>query len=296
MKTFRFLMTAIGIILLLFVSVCGMSTNYTTVQSGNWDDGSTWDSGIVPDATTNSIIILQNHVITLPSGSQTYNKIADIPGIRIDIYGEFRMENNRNINISCTDTVIIHEGGKIIRVPNGGTNSNSHFNIGETELFDINNNVNILESGTYTGVCKPLPIELIAFNAVIVADYINIHWSTASEENNDYFEILRSTDNINFETIAIIYGSGNSNQRIDYLYLDEIKHEINYYYQLKQVDYDGAFTVSNTIFIDYVNDKTLINIYTIGGIEIYKDPKELDLGLYIFEYKTHSKKVLILDQ
>lgn len=87
----------------------------------------------------------------------------------------------------------------------------------------------------------PLPVELLGFYAkVIDNEYVQLNWSTATEINNAGFELMRSTDGIHFETIAWIDGNGSSNEIHNYGYSDfEVSKGITYYYQLKQVDFNG---------------------------------------------------------
>jgi hypothetical protein len=85
-----------------------------------------------------------------------------------------------------------------------------------------------------------LPVELIDFNAICNDNTINVTWSTASEANNDYFLLERSTDLINWQSIATINGAGNSNSTINYSYSDNNASSGTYYYQLQQFDFDGT--------------------------------------------------------
>ena len=96
----------------------------------------------------------------------------------------------------------------------------------------------------------PLPIELISFYGKKDKAKNVLYWTTASETNNDYFTLLKSTDGINFEPIAKIESSGNSTQASDYIFEDEHPlPEINYY-QLQQTDINGQSSVSKTIAIN----------------------------------------------
>ncbi len=88
-----------------------------------------------------------------------------------------------------------------------------------------------------------LPVELISFNAKAVDNqYIQLDWATATEINNDGFEVLRSTNGIDFERIAWMDGHGNSTETNEYVFRDHgVNKGVNYYYQLKQIDYDGQY-------------------------------------------------------
>lgn len=102
-------------------------------------------------------------------------------------------------------------------------------------------------------VWSNLPISLESFDAKIIENYSQIEWSTLSEINNNYFEILHSTDGVNFKTIGIVYSkSSNSNSRLNY----ELKHlnpRLGFnYYRLKQYDFDGKFSFSDIKFVKFI--------------------------------------------
>jgi hypothetical protein len=88
-----------------------------------------------------------------------------------------------------------------------------------------------------------LPVELISFNAKAVDNqYIQLDWATATEINNDGFEVLRSTNGSDFERIAWMDGHGNSTETNEYVFRDHgVNKGVNYYYQLKQIDFDGQY-------------------------------------------------------
>lgn len=84
-----------------------------------------------------------------------------------------------------------------------------------------------------------LPVELIEFNGRYYNTGIKLYWSTASETNNDRFEILKSYDGFNYFKLTSITGRGNSNEIVEYEYVDYDVCDTIVYYKLKQIDYDG---------------------------------------------------------
>lgn len=119
-------------------------------------------------------------------------------------------------------------------------------------------------AGTYNYKCTPheafgmvgsftatpnLPVVLKGFSVSgTKANTALIQWSTATEENTDYFAILRSTDGVNYEQLTTVKAAGNSTQLQNYSYTDNNISNTNkyYYYSLKTVDKDGKYTVSST--------------------------------------------------
>ncbi len=80
----------------------------------------------------------------------------------------------------------------------------------------------------------PLPVELIHFQASCSQSQILLKWQTAQEFNNEYFEVQRSSDGWNFEAIETIAGAGNSEEPIEYEYIDAEAGNGAFYYRLKQ--------------------------------------------------------------
>jgi hypothetical protein len=106
------------------------------------------------------------------------------------------------------------------------------------------------------------PIDLLSFTAENADNAVIINWATASEFDNDLFEIERSTDAENFEVIASVPGAGYSNELINYSIKDADLLEGTVYYRLKQTDYNGAFTYSYIlpVTIGETNDIQISNI------------------------------------
>ncbi len=89
-----------------------------------------------------------------------------------------------------------------------------------------------------------LPIELISFDAKLKDNNVMINWATASEVNNDYFTVERSSDGKNFEALFTKRGAGNSTIKREYEANDPSPLEGYSYYRLKQTDFDGKFSYS----------------------------------------------------
>jgi hypothetical protein len=106
-----------------------------------------------------------------------------------------------------------------------------------------------------------LPIELLSFEAEeIDDDYVELSWVTASEINNDYFEVERSLDGVLWQPILTKDGAGNSSMVQNYLAYDRDPFVGYSYYRLKQVDFDGAFTRSAPVSV-YFNNPEMVSIY-----------------------------------
>lgn len=125
----------------------------------------------------------------------------------------------------------------------------------------------------------PLPVKLVSFSASVSQGQVNLDWETASELNNDYFQVQRSANGKEWEDLTKVNGSGNSNENIAYSAVDELPHNGTSYYRLKQVDFDGKYEYSivESVSVNYHN--TLFPNPTIGNVILtsHRDDNNLDL-------------------
>ncbi|SMD31780.1 Por secretion system C-terminal sorting domain-containing protein [Reichenbachiella faecimaris] len=94
-----------------------------------------------------------------------------------------------------------------------------------------------------------LPVELVSFSGKYDKNDIVLGWTTASELNNDRFEIEHSENGIDFHKIGQVTGVGTSNKKQSYSYRHSYPNVPINYYMLKQVDYDGIFEYSSIITV-----------------------------------------------
>lgn len=117
------------------------------------------------------------------------------------------------------------------------------------EFWDVNGGIWVNESLTelsYTSACTVLPLTLLNFEATKSAADIFLKWETTNEINTSGFDIERSTDGTNFQTIGTVQSTGRQTLN-RYSYMDKIGNDLNgtLYYRLRMTDIDGKFTISN---------------------------------------------------
>jgi len=95
-----------------------------------------------------------------------------------------------------------------------------------------------------------LPVELVSFTAQIVDYGVRLIWVTATELENDYFELERSRDGIHYEVIATVNGQGTINTATTYTHIDSNPIFGISYYRLVQVDFDGGFRIYDPVFVN----------------------------------------------
>jgi hypothetical protein len=97
-----------------------------------------------------------------------------------------------------------------------------------------------------------IPVELTSFEAEILQNTVQLKWKTATETNNMGYDIERSRDGKLYETIGHVKGNGTTTELSYYSFVDQsLKSSGITYYRLRQIDYDGTSTYSQTIEVDY---------------------------------------------
>ncbi|MEP7107708.1 MAG: T9SS type A sorting domain-containing protein [Ferruginibacter sp.] len=106
-----------------------------------------------------------------------------------------------------------------------------------------------------------LPIKLNGFTVSRENNKVRVQWATASEQNNDRFDIQRSSDGSSWATIASVKGKGTSAVSNTYSIYDERPLSGNNYYVIKQFDLDGHFSLSEVKFTKMPKAKSIISVY-----------------------------------
>ena len=93
------------------------------------------------------------------------------------------------------------------------------------------------------------PVEWLGFDVEWTGRSATLEWSTAIEQNADYFSIERSSDARVFEAIGQVGANGTTNQPSFYRFddLSAAEQGKQLYYRLRQVDFNGQFMYSSTI-------------------------------------------------
>ena len=126
-----------------------------------------------------------------------------------------------------------------------------------------------------------LPVELLYFEGTKYPKYNLLKWSTASENNSDYFSIEVSTDGFSWKKIGEAKAAGNSNTKMDYSYVHSFNDPNVHYYKLLQYDYDGKFKEYGPIGMNNtLKPSKLLKIINLMGQEIGENYKGIVIEVY----------------
>ncbi len=157
----------------------------------------------------------------------------------------------------------------------------------------------ILNTQTFTfTLATPMSVDLVDFYAHVEGNKHVLAWSTASEQNNDYFEIQSGNDGLNFTTLGVVKGRGTSRSTNSYFFNNQSDGDF-VYYRLRQVDFDGKETYSHVILVKNEKQTRIIDIFpnpTLGKLTITGLELESDCSVSVFDLAGKMVKKLVLDQ
>lgn len=137
-----------------------------------------------------------------------------------------------------------------------------------------------------------MPIELLSFTGKCYQKKIELNWITASELNNNRFEIEKYDNNFNnWNYIGSVPGSGTTNRNIEYSF-DDFNIEKENTYRIKQIDYDGAFEYTKIISIDCERSSDVFIYYDLYGRTI-ENPSNGNMYIEFNLTKSESKLIYI---
>jgi hypothetical protein len=164
-------------------------------------------------------------------------------------------------------------------------------------------------AATGVGRGNPLPLELIRFDADAAASYNKLNWSTASEENTAHFNVERSANGFEFETIGAVNAAGFSDETLHYQFKDNQPLDGTSYYRLQANDLDGTSTYTdiitvsrnnsniphitkafpnpslNNLFIEYINTENstvFLEVHDNLGNRVYLEQVSCSAGINLF--------------
>lgn len=139
-----------------------------------------------------------------------------------------------------------YNGTKWVSLGNASYSGNA--DSGNVQALNTPSTYSLFTFGS-SGNSNPLPVDFISFEGELQQEGVYLNWRTASEKNNDFFEVQRSRDGANFEVIGKVVGNGNKVTESSYDFVDYNQPSGLLYYRLRQVDFDGGFEYSSTLSI-----------------------------------------------
>lgn len=254
-------------------------------NNGSWKNNSTWNLNRKP-ANGDTIIIPSGKTVVLDN-QQYLNNVC------IKIYGTLKLTNFLSfLALNSNSSVLVYSNGLI----EATVNYWQYIFIGSQTVFYANTitGPQMANSATGPGFSSftPMPVKFIGFTAAKNNNDVLIQWSTAQEINAGMYQVERSFDGVNWNTIAYVAAVGNSANVNNYSYTDKNISAKTIYYRIKQVDVDGKFTYTpvKSIKTETVTS-TDVKIYSTQNKVLLQFPQQVK-GNVIVRFVSLSGQVV----
>ncbi len=136
-----------------------------------------------------------------------------------------------------------------------------------------------------------LPVELTYFKGQPTQAGSLLSWQTASEQNNEGFEIEKSINGQDWENIGFVAGNGTTTNISNYEFTDQQPEIGTNYYRLKQIDFDGQFEYSAIVNIKYQTAPIEIKIFPNPVADYLTVESEAAIGSHIQLFDTKGQLI-----
>ncbi len=141
---------------------------------------------------------------------------------------------------------------------NAGTTANPQINTTGVSLANLSNSFYVASVNSLT---SPLPVTWLSFTGSVLNGDVVLDWSTATETNNAWFTVQRSTDAVNWQNLEQVAGAGTSSMSHSYTAVDRSPYPGASFYRLLQTDADGKQTYSFVLSVSVENTAPVISVY-----------------------------------
>lgn len=214
-----------------------------------------------------------------------YDNNSGVPGTQIGTsftFDEDRVFGNRWFNVEADNSIGVTASTDYFVVIDLANSGDSWGMLGETSSVDSRTLLNsgsgwstqaydlrirpIIVDGSGVSV---LPVDLISFTGKAIGDHeALLSWTTATEVNNEGFEIQQYTGG-RFAPIGFEAGAGTSKEVKEYNYKVAGLEDGIHYFRLKQIDFNGSFSYSKVLIVD-------LNLMELSNrvVGVYPNPVE----------------------
>ena len=233
---------------ILFAGTGGKGLFLSTNNGSSWTQ-TTLNSNYVWSLAVSgeNIFAATGHLFLSTDRGASWTDVSNLSGFALATYGTnvFALTNWGNIFLSTNngaEWTLINEGIIDTLVLAIGINDNYIFASGVAEG---------LWRRPLSELVKIIPVELTSFTASTNSKEVTLNWLTATELNNQGFEVQRKFGSNDFVTVGSVKGHGTTTSPNQYSFVDKLIDRGKYFYRLKQIDYGGKYEYSQTVEINW---------------------------------------------
>jgi hypothetical protein len=117
-------------------------------------------------------------------------------------------------------------------------------------------------------------------------DFVKLTWQTATETDNNYFQVERSLDGVIFVSIGRVNSQGNTSSGFSYSFIDSFPQRGNNFYRLRIVELSGRVTLSDTVVVPFSTS-------TGDGIKIYPTLSSGNVKVELLNSSDALKEIVV---
>lgn len=279
------------LVLVVLYNISFSAPVITASSNGDWNSTATWNLNRLPKVG-DTIVIPGGKTVTI-NDDQNFNGF-----VYLKISGVLKFQNNNStLSVDAPSVLIVYPGGQIA----GGGSPSQKIRYNNSTIFDGNDAAIVgpqmasSSSGGFSAFASsPLPVKFVGFTVTRKNSDAFIQWSTSEEVSADMYQVERSLDGSNWNTIAYVAAVGNSSSLNNYSFTDKNVSAKIVYYRIKEVDVDGktTYTAIKSIKSESASGAE-IKIAGISNKVLLQFPEEIKGNLLV---RFVSKSGQVVDQ
>lgn len=275
------------------------------VNSGNWNQNSTWQLGRVP-GSSDSIIVPDGKIVTITSSVSLTNSVIEVFGCLLidepaNSGGKTYLDLTTTTSNSAAYVIRVNKAtSKIargldnigmgfirVRVNSKGdfiTKYSTSAVVVKGPAYALNNGDGIFDM---SGVSS-LPVILVDFVAYNSGKTVVLKWKSPQENNSDRYTVERSVDGRSWSKQGDVVAIQFSTMPQFYSYTDESPLTGISYYRLKIYDRDGKFGITPI--------KAIRGSNAASKVSLYPNPAFSNVTLIVNQEKQERFDVFIFNK
>ncbi len=246
------------IVILSVIFTFANPVNTALGNNNNWKDAASWSLNRKPQGG-DTIVIPAGVTLIIDNNQDLHSQF-----LYVEIYGTLEINTGTRLKLNSASSIIVYTTGTI------NANSVTKLKGSDADVSGpklANNTTSSSPNGF--DFFTPLPVKFIGFNVARQNNNVLVQWATAEEINSSYFEVQRSENGNDWNTITTITAAGNTTLTRSYSYTDRNVTAKVVYYRVRQVDIDGRFTITPVRMIKNETGNTEIKISATSSNSVY---------------------------